>query len=186
MLKSHTHVGCSVSEIQNQKDEHQAFQDTAKVSAESSTFQVSLIQFRFFFDSPRQSTFNYGIQLLNAAFALRQSCKLNSDTNIETIDYLKKTWKNLHAVSQEQMTRLRVSAVFYRSVSEQITKLEQLKTSVTKLKDVEDEEKKIFKLRKYLALRERLLVEVGRMMRLGRLLRTRLKEPFVLSNDLEK
>lgn len=81
---------------------------------------------------------------------------------------------------------MRVSAVFYRSVSEQITKLEQLKTSVTKLKDVEDEEKKIFKLRKYLALRERLLVEVGRMMRLGRLLRTRLKEPFVLSNDLEK
>lgn len=135
---------------------------------------------------PPQSTFNYGIQLLNAAFALRQSCKLNSDTNIETIDYLKKTWKNLHAVSQEQMTRLRVSAVFYRSVSEQITKLEQLKQSVTKLKDVEDEEKKIFKLRKYLALRERLLVEVGRMMRLGRLLRTRLKEPFVLSNDLEK
>lgn len=81
---------------------------------------------------------------------------------------------------------MRVSAVFYRSVSEQITKLEQLKASVTKLKDVEDEEKKIFKLRKYLALRERLLVEVGRMMRLGRLLRTRLKEPFVLSNDLEK
>jgi hypothetical protein len=32
MLKSHTHVGCNVSEIQNQKDEHQAFQDTAKVS----------------------------------------------------------------------------------------------------------------------------------------------------------
>lgn len=32
MLKSHTHIGCNVSEIQNQKDEHQAFQDTAKVS----------------------------------------------------------------------------------------------------------------------------------------------------------
>lgn len=32
MLKSHTHVGCNVSEIQNQKDEHQAFQDTGKVS----------------------------------------------------------------------------------------------------------------------------------------------------------
>jgi hypothetical protein len=31
MLKSHTHIGCNVSEIQNQKDEHQAFQDTAKV-----------------------------------------------------------------------------------------------------------------------------------------------------------
>jgi hypothetical protein len=32
MLKSHTHVGCNISEIQNQKDEQQAFQDTAKVS----------------------------------------------------------------------------------------------------------------------------------------------------------
>jgi hypothetical protein len=136
--------------------------------------------------SPIQSTFNYGIQLLNAAFALRQSCKLSSDSNLETIDYLKKAWKNLHAVSQEQMTRLRVSAVFYRSVDEHCTKLEHLKTSVAKLKDIEDEEKKISKLRKYLAMRERLLVEIGRMMRLGRLLRTRLKEPFVLNNDLEE
>lgn len=84
------------------------------------------------------------------------------------------------------MTRLRVSAVFYRSVDEHCAKLEQLKTSVSKLKDVEDEEKKISKLRKYLAMRERLLVEIGRMMRLGRLLRTRLKEPFVLNNDLEE
>jgi hypothetical protein len=84
------------------------------------------------------------------------------------------------------MTRLRVSAVFYRSVDEHCVKLEQLKTSVVRLKDIEDEEKRIQKLRKYLSMRERLLVEVGRMVRLGRLLRTRLKEPFVLSNDLEK
>lgn len=84
------------------------------------------------------------------------------------------------------MTRLRVSAVFYRSVDEHCNKLEQLKSSVMKLKDIEDVDKKILKLRKYLAVRERLLVEVGRMMRLGRLLRTRLKEPFVLNNDLEK
>lgn len=136
--------------------------------------------------SPSQGTFNYGVQLLNAAFALRQSCKLNSDSNLGTIDYLKKTWKNLHAVSQEQMTRLRVSAVFYRSVDEHCAKLEQLKTSVIRLKEIEDDEKKILKLRKYLAVRERLLVEVGRMVRLGKLLRTRLKEPFVLNNDLEK
>lgn len=182
MLKSHTHVGCNVSEIQNQKDEHQAFQDTAKVRGDL-TFKV---QNSIFFFPTSQGTFNYGIQLLNAAFALRQSCKLSSDSNLGTIDQLKKTWKNLHAVSQEQMTRLRVSAVFYRSVDEHVAKLEQLKASVLKLKDVDDEEKKIFKLRKYLAVRERLLVEVGRMVRLGRLLRTRLKEPFVLNNDLEK
>lgn len=32
MIKSHTHVGCTVTEIQRQKDEHQSFQDTARVS----------------------------------------------------------------------------------------------------------------------------------------------------------
>lgn len=59
------------------------------------------------------------------------------------------------------MTRLRVSAVFYRSVDEHCAKLEQLKASVIKLKDIDDDEKKIMKLRKYLAVRERLLVEVS-------------------------
>lgn len=39
------------------------------------------------------------------------------------------------------------------------------------------------KLRKFLAARERLLVEVGRMVRLGRLLKTRLREP--LSPEIE-
>lgn len=38
MLKSHTHVGCNVSEIQNQKDEHQAFQETGKVSEAFNSF----------------------------------------------------------------------------------------------------------------------------------------------------
>lgn len=32
MTKTHTHVGCNVYEIQSQKEEHQNFQDTAKVS----------------------------------------------------------------------------------------------------------------------------------------------------------
>lgn len=32
MLKSHSHIGCSVYEIQKQKEEHQCFQETAKVS----------------------------------------------------------------------------------------------------------------------------------------------------------
>jgi hypothetical protein len=48
MLKSHTHVGCNVSEIQNQKDEHQAFQDTAKVSFRLSKF-FECKKLKFFF-----------------------------------------------------------------------------------------------------------------------------------------
>jgi hypothetical protein len=31
MLKAHVHVGCNVYEIQSQKEEHQSFQETAKV-----------------------------------------------------------------------------------------------------------------------------------------------------------
>lgn len=38
-------------------------------------------------------------------------------------------------------------------------------------------------VRKYLIRRERLLVEVGRMVRLGRLLKTRLKEPFTCESS---
>lgn len=91
----------------------------------------------------------------------------------------------MHVVNQEQMTRLRVSAVFYRSVDEHCTKLEQLKVSVFKLREIPERERKIMKLRKYLTSRERLLVEVGRMVRLGRLLRTRLKEPFVFDSQSE-
>lgn len=33
MIQEHGHVGCNVNEIQSQKDEHQAFQETAKVRA---------------------------------------------------------------------------------------------------------------------------------------------------------
>lgn len=32
MIKSHSHVGCSVHEIQTQKNEHLVFQETAKVN----------------------------------------------------------------------------------------------------------------------------------------------------------
>jgi hypothetical protein len=34
LLKDHGHVGCTVYEIQTQKDEHQTFQETAKVNNE--------------------------------------------------------------------------------------------------------------------------------------------------------
>lgn len=32
LLKDHSHVGCTVYEIQSQKDDHQIFQETAKVN----------------------------------------------------------------------------------------------------------------------------------------------------------
>lgn len=51
---------------------------------------------------------------------------------------------------------------------------------------IEDSVRRKSKLRKYLGSREKLLVEVGRMVRLGRLLKSRLKEPFVLDSQQEK
>uniref|UniRef100_A0A336K5I0 CSON014777 protein n=1 Tax=Culicoides sonorensis TaxID=179676 RepID=A0A336K5I0_CULSO len=161
MIKAHTHVGCSVSEIQSQKEEHQNFQDTAK------------------------NTFNYGCQLLNAALALRQSCKLSVEKNQKMVNELEMTWKNLQIVSQEQLTRLRVSAVFYRSVEDHCQKLIDIKNSVLILHTVSGRNQRLYHMRKYLITREKLMIEVGRMIRLGRLLRTRLREPFILNENGE-
>lgn len=157
MLKSHTHVGCTVQEIQRQKDEHQIFQDTSR------------------------ATFHYGCQLLNASQALRKSCKLPLDKNIAMNDQLQMTWKYLLTISQEQMTRLRVSAVFHRSVEDQCQKLKNISDEVKSLYYIAEETKRQREIRRLLGAREKLMIEIGRMVRLGRLLKNRLKEPFVLN-----
>ncbi|XP_046998507.1 SEC14 domain and spectrin repeat-containing protein 1 [Schistocerca americana] len=123
-------VGCSVAEIQRQKEQHQDFQHTAKGSYE------------------------YGRQLVQAALALRQCCRLATAPNEQLSAALDAAWRRLDAAAQEHVTRLRVSAVFHRSVDQRL-----------------------------LAAREKLLLEVGRMVRLGRLLRTRLREPLAASDS---
>lgn len=120
---------------------------------------------------------------MEAALTLRQSCKLNVDSNRKSLKDLNDLWNSLLNISQEQMTRLRVSAVFHRSIEEHCIKLQDLKSTVTHVSDIEDDERRRGRLKKYLGCRERLLVEVGRMVRLGRLLKTRLKEPFSLDAD---
>lgn len=99
-------------------------------------------------------------------------------------DILQQTYKNLDIVSQEQMTRLRVSAVFHRSVEEQCDRLETLRNSVIAIVDIDGADERKTNLKLYLQCREKLLVEIGRMMRLGRLLKTRLKEPFFFDEDI--
>ncbi|XP_059614887.1 SEC14 domain and spectrin repeat-containing protein 1-B [Phlebotomus argentipes] len=159
MIKLHSHVGCNMYEIQTQKEELQTFQETAK------------------------GIFSYGCQLLEASLTLRQSCKLEIAGNSDMLADLQRAWSNLQAVSQEQMTRLRVSAVFHRSVEDHCQKLQELRVAVETTCDIDDPDRRRSRLRKYLACRERLLVEVGRMVRLGRLLKTRLKEAFVLDDN---
>lgn len=56
--------------------------------------------------------------------------------------------------------------------------LSELMTNVRAMEEEEDASRRRSKLRKFLSARERLLLEVGRMVRLGRLLRTRLREPL--------
>ncbi|XP_026684714.1 SEC14 domain and spectrin repeat-containing protein 1-A-like, partial [Diaphorina citri] len=102
MCKHHAHVGCTEQEIQVQKEQHQVLQETAK------------------------STYEYGCQLLKAALSLRQSCKFLEDHTQSLKSCLNKAWDQLNSVGQEQLTRLRVSAVFYRNVKEQCNQLHEL------------------------------------------------------------
>lgn len=94
---------------------------------------------------------------------------------------LKSSWQRLLSVSQEQMTRLRVSAVFHRTVEEHCNQLRDLREAVATIPFM-DLVKKKAKVNHYFGVREKLMVEVGRMVRLGKLLRTRLKEPLYYSD----
>lgn len=76
------------------------------------------------------------------------------------------------------MTRLRVSAVFHRTMEEQCQQLKELKDTIKSESDTDDKEEKLLRLRLHMLNREQLIVEIGRMVRLGKLLRSRLKEPF--------
>ncbi|KAG8223449.1 hypothetical protein J437_LFUL001941 [Ladona fulva] len=176
LLESHSHVGCNVMEIQSQKEQHQAFQETAK------------------------------------------SCELPTESNERLGGELWRAWDRLQAVGREQMTRLRVSAVFHRSVQEHCNQLVELiekvketrgnlassgssgaLCSLTKGKKGEvstmaspislNDSAAVSDtttagqslrgaMRRLLSRREKLLMEVGRMVRLGRLLRSRLREPL--------
>ncbi|XP_018360288.1 PREDICTED: titin isoform X3 [Trachymyrmex cornetzi] len=160
LLRNHMEVGCNVKEIQLQKEEHQSFQETAK------------------------GTYEYGGQLVNGARVLRLSCRISLEVNANLSSKLRQAWRQFRSVSQEQLTRLRVCAVFHRNVEDHCTGLQNLAETVTALyhsaKDEDAAAKARIKesIRNILDNREKLLLEVGRMVRLGRLLKTRLKEPL--------
>ncbi|KAE9527670.1 hypothetical protein AGLY_012743 [Aphis glycines] len=163
LLKSHYHVGSNAEEIQAQKEEHQAFQETAK------------------------GTYDYGCQLLNAALALRQSCKLTETRNTTLANSLWQSWKQLDDISQEQLTRLRVSTVYHRNVDKYCGQLRELMETVQTIQDENNNNTSKHKgrLRKCLVSREKILLEVGRSVRLGRMLKTRLREPLCVQQKNE-
>ncbi|XP_031789486.1 uncharacterized protein LOC100679567 isoform X4 [Nasonia vitripennis] len=185
LVSSHVEIGCNVAEIQTQKQEHQSFQETAR------------------------GTYEYGCQLMNGARVLRISCKLDLDDNTLLMSRLRQAWRQLRSVGQEQLTRLRVCAVFHRNVTDHCSKLREMietvsafspkrSRSVTPLRSASASPEAVeaptsvttttttsaptsrhkAEIRDVLTKREKLLPEVGRMVRLGRLLRSRLKEPL--------
>ncbi|KAH8278292.1 hypothetical protein KR044_009883 [Drosophila immigrans] len=186
LLRCHSHVGCNIHEIQLQKDELQGFEETGR------------------------SIYNYGCQLLEAAQTLRLCCKLEQTQPEQTLLQLQRTWHSLQSIAQEQMTRLRVSAVFHRSVEAYYRQLRDLRPLLTHELASQLQQQRLqhnrsssgissdaeadvdaapelspsgglgVRLQRHLLAREQLLVEVGRMVRLGRLLKKRLKEPFML------
>lgn len=115
---------------------------------------------------------------MEASLALRLSCKLDETDIRDKIKNLLDTWKSLDNISQEQMTRLRVSAVFHRTMEEQCIQLKELKETIEAESESESREEQLLRLRLHMLNREQLIVEIGRMVRLGKLLRSRLKEPF--------
>lgn len=115
---------------------------------------------------------------MEASLALRISCKLDDSESRDKIKNLLETWKHLDNISQEQMTRLRVSAVFHRNIREQCQQLKELKETIEADSESENKEEKLLRLRLHMLNREQLILEIGRMVRLGKLLRSRLKEPF--------
>lgn len=113
-------VGCNTKEIQSQKEEHQSFQETAKVK-----HMISAIKFIYAEllsatcrNKYLQGTYEYGGQLVNGARILRLSCRISLESNAGIFSRLRQAWRQFRSVSQEQLTRLRVCAVFHRNVED--------------------------------------------------------------------
>ncbi|XP_044588390.1 uncharacterized protein LOC123267682 isoform X4 [Cotesia glomerata] len=167
LIKNYTEVGCSVTEIQKQKDDLQNFEEIS------------------------QGAFEYGCQLLNGARILRTSCRLSLDTNVSLFSQLREAWRRIRSVSQEQLTRLRVCTIFHRSIDEHCRRLTDLikiannslylinqnKSSGSE-DTLSDHSSSSECLKEVTENREKLLGYIDRTVKLGRLLTTSLKEPL--------
>lgn len=55
---------------------------------------------------------------MNGARVLRLSCRISLESNAGILSRLRQAWRQFRSVSQEQLTRLRVCAVFHRNVED--------------------------------------------------------------------
>ncbi|XP_073974213.1 SEC14 domain and spectrin repeat-containing protein 1-B isoform X2 [Rhodnius prolixus] len=122
------------------------------------------------FEETAKGTYEFGSQLLNAALSLRHSCKLCEADNLALTTRLEESWQRLQSAGHHHMTRLRVTAVLHRTLNKHCDELKEMTERVPTVKGEE--------LRQLMVSRESLLLEVARMIRLARLLKSRLREPL--------
>lgn len=60
----------------------------------------------------------------------------------------------------------------------------ELKETIEAESEADNKEEKLLRLRLHMLNREQLILEIGRMVRLGKLLRSRLKEPFGVDRSI--
>ena len=144
-------------------------------------------------------TFEYGYECARAALLVEKSggSPTPSDSH-KLISKLEDTWKMFMQGSQEQLTRLRVAGIFFRTMEQvysiyfkisnlqivfiwqHLNRLDNLINSV-KYKSISNKRKLLCdeEGRGLLSARDRLLREIGRNVRLGKLLKERLNESLV-------
>ena len=130
---------------------------------------------------------------------LRFQCRLNFHANMTLRDELQTVWQAFIDASMEQMTRLRVAVVFFRDIDQvdirssarfrQIGSSSQAVTlecfPLQYIEDLGRMEREIIScgrvgdLEPYMKRRDQLLEELGRTIRLGKLLRSRAADPII-------
>ncbi|XP_043190351.1 SEC14 domain and spectrin repeat-containing protein 1-B-like [Amphibalanus amphitrite] len=152
----HARVGRDNTEIQLMKRQHQSFEETAK------------------------RTYEYGAESCAAAGRLG-----GDEVSGQLSGRLEEAWSRLRAAAQEHITRLRVAAVFHRTADEQLRRLRQLccepprparASSVASSPRSSPSSASSDAVGSQLGERETLLRDVGRTIRLGKLLRERLQD----------
>ncbi|XP_042876868.1 titin-like isoform X4 [Penaeus japonicus] len=154
LVKAHSHVGRSSEEIRRLKTEHQQFQETAT------------------------GTFEYGFESARAALLVEKSAggSVLSESR-RMVGDLEYVWKMFVQGSQEQLTRLRVAGVFFRTMEQHLERLDALYAGV--MERLNGRQASDGDTRSLLSSRDRLLREIGRNVRLGKLLKERLLDPLV-------
>ncbi|KAF2360877.1 hypothetical protein FHG87_008361, partial [Trinorchestia longiramus] len=135
-------------------------------------------------------TFEYGYECARAAMLVEKAGGTAASAAPQgsgAVAALESVWKLFVLGSQEQLTRLRVAGVFYRTMEQHLARLESLCKSVeeAKARTTNGSLRDTDVARQLMAQRDRLLREIGRNVRLGKLLKERLMEPLVSSYSRE-